>query len=230
MKRLILSLTIVTSLLALLGSSASCAERYGSKLCHDDGYRCYTTKGRDSWNKLFPDPDQRTIVMKINRMGTHLYGGIVLAIPVNISGNYMDYSPFPQQAAATGNKRIVVSLSKLAFGAYDDNGELQSWGPVSTARGYCPDMHHGCHTPTGHFAIYDKGGPGCVSKKFPIGRGGAPMPYCMYFHGGFALHGSYEVPGYNASHGCVRMLVDDAKWLNREFTSDESGVSVIVEP
>jgi len=35
---------------------------------------------------------------------------------------------------------------------------------------------------------------------------------------GFALHGSYEVPGYNASHGCVRIFVDDAEWLNEDFT------------
>jgi len=33
----------------------------------------------------------------------------------------------------------------------------------------------------------------------------------MFFHGGFALHGSPSVPGYNASHGCVRLFDDDAE-------------------
>ena len=43
------------------------------------------------------------------------------------------------------------------------------------------------------------------------------MPYCMYFHKGFALHGSNDIPGFRASHGCIRMFTDDAKWLNHEF-------------
>jgi lipoprotein-anchoring transpeptidase ErfK/SrfK len=115
----------------------------------------------------------------------------------------------------------------MAWGAYEANGSLVRWGPASSARGYCPDIGRGCHTVTGRFAIYQKEGRGCYSTKFPVGRGGAPMPYCMFFHGGFALHGSYEVPGYNASHGCIRLFVDDAEWLNEEFT--DIGTPVIVQ-
>ena len=60
------------------------------------------------------------------------------------------------------------------------------------------------------------------------------MPYCMFFHTGFALHGSYEVPGYNASHGCVRLYKEDAKWLNEEFVElpafeNDKGTTVIVQ-
>ncbi len=43
------------------------------------------------------------------------------------------------------------------------------------------------------------------------------MPYCMHFFMGYALHGSDQVPGYAASHGCVRMFIEDARWLNEEF-------------
>ena len=43
------------------------------------------------------------------------------------------------------------------------------------------------------------------------------MPYCMHFWRGIALHGSEEVPGYSASHGCVRLFIQDARWLNEEF-------------
>jgi len=50
----------------------------------------------------------------------------------------------------------------------------------------------------------------------------------MYFHGGFALHGSYEVPGFNASHGCVRLFVPDAEWLNQDFTAGGQKVMVII--
>ena len=43
------------------------------------------------------------------------------------------------------------------------------------------------------------------------------MPYCMHFFRGYALHGSRTVPGYADSHGCVRMFIEDARWLNEEF-------------
>ncbi|HMK71415.1 MAG TPA: L,D-transpeptidase, partial [Xanthobacteraceae bacterium] len=35
----------------------------------------------------------------------------------------------------------------------------------------------------------------------------APMPHAIFFHGGFAIHGSYEISriGRPASHGCVRL-------------------------
>ena len=143
--------------------------------------------------------------------------------------NTLDYSPMKRQISPPGHKLILVSLNPnvLAFGAYGANGVLQYWGPVSGGRGYCPDVGRGCHTSVGTFSIYNHGGAGCRSSKFPVGRGGAPMPYCMYFHGGYALHGSYEVPGFNASHGCVRMFVNDAEWLNHDFTSG-SPVTVVI--
>lgn len=35
----------------------------------------------------------------------------------------------------------------------------------------------------------------------------------LYFHRGFAIHGSPSVPAYPASHGCVRVTIADAAWL-----------------
>lgn len=204
---------------------------FGSQYCNDNQFTCYKVKKGDTWEKLFSDEAQRDLVMRINRINTRLYAGMQIAIPKSTSANIniMDYSPLPKKITASGEKTIIVSISNLAFGAYNDDGTLEKWGPVSTARGYCPDIGHGCHTATGKFHIYLKEGAGCVSSKFPVGRGGAPMPYCMFFHGGYALHGSYEVPGYNASHGCVRMFVNDAKWLNQEFTAGEDNVNVWIQ-
>lgn len=201
---------------------------YGTYLCQSAGFSCYKTKRGDTWWRLFPNSKERDVVMRINRMNTELYPGLILAIPRSSYNNIMDYSPFPQQIEAPGTKLIYVSLHKQAFGAYNSNGTLEYWGPVSAARGYCPDIGHGCHTPMGHFVIESKEGAGCYSTKFPVGRGGAPMPYCMFFHGGFAMHGSYEVPGFNDSHGCVRMFVNDARWLNQEFTADEHHTAVVI--
>lgn len=223
---------IVTLIACCIGLySYSVFASFGSKLCSDDTrYDCYKVKRGDTWAKLFDDEQQRDLVMRINRINIRLHPGMTIAIPNNLNDNSdpLDHSPFKREIEPPGQKVILVSLSKLAFGAYDSQGNLEYWGPVSGARGYCPDIGRSCHTPTGRFAIYTKQGRGCKSTKFPVGRGGAPMPYCMFFHGGFALHGSYDVPGYNASHGCVRLFVNDAEWLNQEFTQNAGRVPVII--
>jgi lipoprotein-anchoring transpeptidase ErfK/SrfK len=43
----------------------------------------------------------------------------------------------------------------------------------------------------------------------------APMPWSVFFHGGYAIHGTTEVRrlGRPASHGCVRLHPDNAKIL-----------------
>jgi len=117
----------------------------------------------------------------------------------------------------SGGNIVKVDLGNRTWAAYDGGGSLVHSGRVSGGKDYCPDIHRHCRTVTGTYTIYTKKGAGCVSTRFPVGKGGAKMPYCMFFHGGYALHGSYAVPDYNASHGCVRMVPDDAQWLNQNF-------------
>jgi hypothetical protein len=215
---------IVVFFFFLLFTSSAYAQGYGHKLCKNDArFSCYVVKSGDHWEKLFPDQTQRDLIMRVNRTNNRLHTSMVIAIPKNLTtSDKMSLSPFSKQISAPGGKLILVSIDQLAWGAYDAQGTLLNWGPISAGKGYCPDIDSRCGTPRGNFTIYNKGGAGCVSSKFPIGRGGAPMPYCMFFHGGFALHGSYDVPGYNASHGCVRLFVNDANWLNKEFTPHET--------
>src|SRR3989338_2724883 len=53
-------------------------------------------------------------------------------------------------------------------------------------------------------AIFRIGGADCYSNEFPLETGGgAPMPYCLFFHGGAALHGSTLSGFINRSGGCV---------------------------
>jgi peptidoglycan hydrolase-like protein with peptidoglycan-binding domain len=47
----------------------------------------------------------------------------------------------------------------------------------------------------------------------------------MYFKGGFAVHGSRSVPGYPASHGCVRVSYEDEDWL---FPIIPTGTPVVI--
>jgi len=139
------------------------------------------------------------------------------------------FATFNSNIGPLGTKLIVVDPNQHIFGAYDARGNLVKTGPISAGKGYCPDIKRGCKTPSGTYTIYTKKGSECVSSKFPVGKGGAPMPYCMFFRGGYALHGSYSVPNFNASHGCVRMHPSDAAWLNQNFVNVGS-TKVLIKP
>jgi len=126
-------------------------------------------------------------------------------------------APLPEYIKPPAEKIIVVNPAEHAWGAYSANGKLMRWGIATAGADSCKDMKGSCRTKTGVFRIYSLGSSNCVSSKFPLGQGGASMPYCMYFNGSQALHGSYEVEYGNSSHGCVRIHVDDAKWLRYHF-------------
>ena len=72
---------------------------------------------------------------------------------------------------------------------------------VSTGR-------RGYGTPTGQWAAQWLS-PRHRSKKYH----NAPMPWSVFFHGGYAVHGTTDVRrlGRPASHGCVRLLPANAK-------------------
>lgn len=127
------------------------------------------------------------------------------------------YEVMPALIEPPGEKLIVVNPNVHAWGAYLPDGRLVRSGMATAGSNWCRDLHRACRTKAGSFRIYSLGSSGCKSRKFPLPRGGAPMPYCMFFNGGQALHGSYEVVAANASHGCVRLHVDDAEWLRFEF-------------
>lgn len=197
------------------------AGTFGQSICHGPGLTCHKVRPGETWQSLFPNANARLTAKKINRMNTALRRGMIIASPKG-GAHLMAYAPFPGKIAAPGTKVVQISLSKLAWGAYSPQGTLLNWGPISGGKNYCNDTKRGCRTIRGSFTIYRKQGPGCTSSRFPLPRGGAPMPYCMHFHGGFAMHGSGSVPGYNASHGCVRLFHEDARWLNQNFVTPGS--------
>ncbi|CAM2891820.1 enhanced entry protein EnhA [Legionella steigerwaltii] len=123
---------------------------------------------------------------------------------------------------------FVFNPNTLTWKAIDSNGKVVRTGRGSGGRRYCPDIHRGCKTPIGVFTVWSKGGPGCKSTRYPVGKGGSPMPYCMFFTKYYAVHGSYEVPNYNASHGCIRVHPSDAYWLSKNFI--RIGTKIVVKP
>lgn len=132
----------------------------------------------------------------------------------------------PSKQKGTGNRVFVFSPAKLSWAAYDESGNLVRSGRASGGRHYCPDVGRSCRTPSGTFKVYSKGGSDCKSSKYPLGVGGAPMPYCMFFHGGYAIHGSPDVPDHNASHGCIRVHPADSHWLSTQFIKHGTTVRV----
>lgn len=195
------------------------AKTFSQYLCESEYYDCVIVKKKQTWKTLFPNDTERGIVMRVNRLNIELYPGQKIAIPKNLANStIMDFSPFPLQIPAPQEKVIVVDPALLAWGAYDAQGTLVRWGPVAAGAAWCHDTQKPCHTTEGMYRITRGGDSDCYSSKFPLPSGGAPMPYCMYFNGGQALHGEPNgLPGYNASHGCVRTYVSDAEWMRNNF-------------
>lgn len=209
---------------------------YGTGLCAYPEYTCVKVEHGDSWESLFPNEASRDLVQRINRTYNNLWVGKIIAVPKNLAREtLLSLAPFTH-SIHDHEKQIIVDQDKLAWGAYNEKGQLINWGPIASGRNRCPDSPHSCLTLTGTYRIFSKENEKCKSDIFPIGKGGAKMPYCMYFHKGFALHGSDDMPGYRASHGCVRMFTRDAKWLNETFTEAYSeknhlvGTKVVVRP
>ena len=99
---------------------------------------------------------------------------------------------------------IVVTVDKSAqlLSVAVDGFARYQW-PVSTAR-------WGYRTPSGTYR------PQWLARKwFSTIYDGSPMPYSIFFDGGYAIHGSYEISrlGRPASHGCIRLHPDNAAVL-----------------
>lgn len=224
-------LVVIISL--LISTNLESRSYYGPSLCIYKQYDCLRISRGDTWKSLFPDPNERDIVQRLNRSYNSLSPGNEIAVPINLAHlDIFDVSPFPLNIDTKGEKQIIVDQEKLAWAAYGSHGYLIKWGPISSGRDKCIDSFASCRTLTGKFRIFSKEGKECHSNTYD----NALMPYCMYFHKGFALHGSNDIPGYRASHGCVRMFIKDAEWLNKKFVdlsnenNDFHGTIVIIKP
>lgn len=105
-------------------------------------------------------------------------------------------------AAAHASVVAKVDLSQQQMRVYIDGEHVYTW-PVSTAR-------RGYVTPTGSYRVQSMS----RHHRSTI-YSGAPMPYAIFFRGGYAIHGTYETRnlGRRASHGCVRLHPSNAREL-----------------
>jgi lipoprotein-anchoring transpeptidase ErfK/SrfK len=58
----------------------------------------------------------------------------------------------------------------------------------------------------------------------------SPMPHSIFFYGGYAIHGSYEISrlGGPASHGCIRLHPSNAATLYALVSRDVGGTTIVV--
>jgi hypothetical protein len=111
----------------------------------------------------------------------------------------------------------LASLLASAAGAHVlinvDKGSQQMTVSVDGAPRYrfaVSTGRPGLGTPSGTFHP-QRMEPTWFSKEYY----NSPMPHSIFFHGGFAIHGSYEISqlGGPASHGCIRLHPDNATTL-----------------
>ena len=95
-----------------------------------------------------------------------------------------------------------IDVSRQTMTVYENGALAYSWR-VSTARsGY--RTPRGTYRPTRLHKMW-------YSRKYD----NSPMPHSIFFHGGYAIHGTNYVKslGRPASHGCIRLAPGNARTL-----------------
>ncbi len=150
------------------------------------------------------DRQQRAAILALNRLDhKHLRLGDSLVVPDSLYDDFLTYSPFPANIPAllAIPKLIMYSYRIQAFAAYNF-GKQVHWGPTSMGKKSTP-------TPTG---LYFANWRARLSRS-SIDRSWV-MPWNVNIDNfrGIAMH-QYDLPGRPASHGCCRLLRDDARWI-----------------
>jgi lipoprotein-anchoring transpeptidase ErfK/SrfK len=105
-----------------------------------------------------------------------------------------------RETASSVEARIDIRTQRMVVKV---DGEVRHVWKVSTGR-------HGYATPRGQYR------PGRMhASYFSRKYYNSPMPYSIFFRGGYAIHGTTAVNrlGGPASHGCVRLATANARAL-----------------
>ncbi len=125
---------------------------------------------------------------------------------------------FAFAGAARAEVVIDVDLTSQTMHVRSAEGSY-NW-PVSTARA-------GFTTPRGHFAP-----TGMERMHYSKKYHNSPMPYSIFFRGGYAIHGTYATGalGRPASHGCVRLSPAHAQQLYQMVEREGASISITGSP
>lgn len=179
-----------------------------------------TTQEVDSLYNTYSKEEQR-LIFALNRIEQVRVGvGTKLIIPDTLITDYMAYAPLPQELSILDSvpKTVLISQRIQAFGLYE-NGSLIKWGPISSGKLSTP-------TPNGlHYGNYK------AKRKISTVNSDWILPYYFNFMNfeGVGVH-QYLLPGFPASHACVRLDMDDAKYIYdwaKQWELDPTGNEVV---
>jgi len=168
-------------------------------------FEAYTVRGAKSIAELESKygKDGFEAILKINRVDRrHVTSVATLMVPAEKTP-LLALAPFPAELDAVSHvgKMIVVSRQVQAFGAYE-SGKLVYWGPTSTGKSASP-------TPAG---LYSTNWRAKETRSSINSSWRLPWYFNLDNIHGVAFH-QYDLPGVPASHGCVRLLEQDAQWV-----------------
>ena len=106
--------------------------------------------------------------------------------------------------ASAARLEAWIDISDQRMKVYKNGLLRHSWKISTARRGYRTPT--GTYKPTRMHKMWH-------SRKYNM----SPMPHSIFFHGGYAVHGTNEIKslGRPASHGCVRLHPDNARTLFR---------------
>jgi lipoprotein-anchoring transpeptidase ErfK/SrfK len=155
-------------------------------------------------------------VLALNRIDDkNLWQGMTIAVPSNFEDpNLWEFMPETIDAASGIPKMALISQRTQAYGFYE-NGKLVKSGPVSTGK-------KSTQTPSRLYFANWKGKE--VVSTFDD-EWILKWNFNLANFEGIGLH-HYGLPGYPASHSCVRFYEADAEWFYNwadQWILDESG-------
>lgn len=175
-------------------------------------------KNIDSFRNTF-NPQQFSILLAVNRIdSTHFKTVDTLIIPNNFEAQLTQYSPFPVSLPFLSEvkKIIFFSYSTQSFAVYN-SGSLAHWGPTNMGSKKYP-------TPVG---MYYANWKAEETKSTFNDEWILKWNVNLENKEGIGWH-QYTMPGFPASHSCLRLLESDAKylydWVDEWVLLDEENV------
>lgn len=104
-----------------------------------------------------------------------------------------------------GEHEVIIRIDKSDQKMYVETPTDYFEWDVSTGR-------KGYTTPSGEFRPYM-----LKTMHYSSKYNNSPMPHSIFFYGGYAIHATTEIKklGRPASHGCIRLHPQNARWLYR---------------
>ena len=138
---------------------------------------------------------------------------------VAVAAAWITMGVFTVTGSRPASADVLVNISKSSqrMSVLVDGSARYNWAVSTGAKRYT--------TPSG---VYK---PEWLARKWRSRKyGNAPMPHSIFFHDGYAIHGTTEIArlGKIASHGCVRLHPDNAARLYQLVEKQMKNTRVVV--